>query len=69
MPITMVAWVQFEAYQYGIYGEQVALGQVFLKVLLFSPVIVISTVQHINSFICHQHYLTVAINSVSRKHT
>jgi len=27
----MVTWVQYEANQCGIYGEQVALGQVFSK--------------------------------------
>jgi hypothetical protein len=32
----MVAWVHYEANQCGIYGEQVALGQVFSKVFGFT---------------------------------
>jgi hypothetical protein len=50
-PLTMKAWVHEQVSPCGIMVNKVALGQVFFKVLWFSPVHIIP--RWLSSLICH----------------
>ena len=51
LPLIMEGWVQFQPHQCGILAVKVALGQLFLKVLPFSPICIILPMLHFHSFI------------------
>jgi hypothetical protein len=51
----------------GIMTDEIAVGQVFLWVLLFSPVSIIPPIPHTPSFIYHQRYITLRVNSVVKQ--
>jgi hypothetical protein len=53
----------------GFMVDNVALGQVFLSVLLFSSVSVIPPMLHTHSFIYCRRCVTLAIDSVVNGHT
>jgi hypothetical protein len=52
----------------GFLVGNVALGQVFLLVLQFSPVTIIPPVLHSHSFICHLCYIFLAVDSMFVQH-
>lgn len=61
---TVEAQVQSQAIPYGIYGGQNVPKTGFLHVFRCFSDTVIPPIFHTHSFICHQHHVVLAIDSV-----